>query len=91
MKSGLDFGLMMLKVNLWNKLPNGKNARFFGILDSKKANHHQYQNDFIELQQLVIDEKITPVIHTIFPLDEIDKAHHELENGKATGYILIKN
>ncbi len=88
---GLDFGLMMMKLAIWNLLPNGKSASFFGILDSKKNNPNQFQNDFDELQQLVSTNLINPHIHQIFSLDEITLAHQTLESGKAIGFVVIKN
>jgi NADPH2:quinone reductase len=88
---GLDFGLMMMKLAIWNLLPNGKSASFFGILDSKKNNPNQFQNDFDELQQLVLTKLINPHIHQIFSLPEIATAHQILESGKAIGIVVIKN
>jgi NADPH:quinone reductase-like Zn-dependent oxidoreductase len=88
---GLDFGLMMMKLAIWNLLPNGKSASFFGIVDSKKNNPNQFQKDFDELQQLVSTKLISPYIHQIFALDEITLAHQTLESGKAVGFVVIKN
>jgi len=88
---GLDFGLMMMKVAVWNLLPNGKFASFFGVLDSKKYNHIQYQTDYDELQNLVSTKLISLHIHQINSLDEIKVAHQTLESGKAIGFVVIKN
>lgn len=87
----LDFGLMMLKLTIWNALPNGKAASFFGILDSKKDNPRQYQSDFDELQQLVIKQKIDLHIHRCFSLNQAAQAHQTLESGESIGFIVIRN
>jgi NADPH:quinone reductase-like Zn-dependent oxidoreductase len=88
---GLDFGLMMMKLAFWNLLPNDKSAFFFGILDNKNNNPNQFQNDFNELQQLVLTKLINLHIHQMFSLPEIQAAHQILESGKGIGFVVIKN
>ncbi|HET8860965.1 alcohol dehydrogenase catalytic domain-containing protein [Marivirga sp.] len=88
---GLDFGLMMMKLAWWNAFPNGKSASFYGVLDSKKNSFIQYQADFDELQQLVLEVKIKLVIHHVYPLKNLADAHKSLENGKVKGFQVIKN
>ncbi len=91
LKFGADFGLMMIKLAIWNVLPNSKSAKFYGILDSRKNNPVQFETDFKELEQLVLEGKINPIVHKVFSFDEVVKAHKELESGNTIGHIIIKN
>jgi NADPH:quinone reductase-like Zn-dependent oxidoreductase len=88
---GMEFGLMMLKLSIWNALSNGKSARFFGILDSKKEQPQRFQEDFDALVQLVEEGKIKPVIHEVLPLENAKKAHEMLGSGSVIGHLIIKN
>lgn len=88
---GLDFGLMMIKLQWWNRMPNGKGASFYGVLDSKRLAPEQYQTDFDALQQLVIQKKIKVSIHQVFELQDVKKAHQVLEESEAIGFLVINN
>lgn len=81
LRFGEDFGLMMAKITLWNALPNGKTAQFFGIVDSKSDFPDRYQHDPNELAQLVKVAQLTPLIHQILPLTAVTEAHQLLDNG----------
>jgi NADPH:quinone reductase-like Zn-dependent oxidoreductase len=66
---GLDFGLMMLKLALWNLLPNGKSAKFYGSSDSKKNQPTLHQQDMKDLFELVDKGLLKPAIYRILSLD----------------------
>ena len=45
--------------------------------------------EFVEAMDLVFYGKITPVIDSVFPLDNIRDAHKRLESGEQTGKIVL--
>ncbi len=85
-----NFGLLMAKLVLWNALPNGKHAQFFGIVDSKRDHPERYQADLDELFALIRGDQLTP-IHQTFPLDEVPRAHELLDQGGTIGHIVVRN
>ena len=87
---GLNFGLMMAKLKLWNLLPNGKSAAFFGIVDSKNKHRERFQADLNHLTELLKNGKIKPVIAKIFSLDKAKNAHELLEKGDVKGQIVLQ-
>ena len=87
----LDFAYLMLKLMLWNALPNGKQSRFFGIIDSKHKYPQRYQADLDELCELVRSGQLNPLIHSTLPLDKTETAHQILDTGLSFGNIVIVN
>ncbi|MBC7887462.1 MAG: zinc-binding dehydrogenase [Ferruginibacter sp.] len=90
MSFGMDFGLMMLKLAIWNALPNGKYAQFYGSTDYKKDNRLQHQQDMNELFELVYKGFLKPHIHSILNLADVKLAHEMLQSGKVQGQLILK-
>ena len=91
MKFGASFGLLMAKLALWNSLPNGKSARFFGIVDSKTNQPERFRKDLNHLFDLLAQNKIKPTIHERLTLDEAVRAHQLLDAGQVRGQLVFVN
>ncbi len=90
MSFGMDFGKMMLKLAYWNKF-SGKKAVFYGSSDSKKAEPIRYQQDMYTLFDLLKNNQLIPTIYKIMSLNDVEKAHQLLQDGKVQGQIIISN
>ena len=48
------------------------------------------QQEFRDVMKLVFEQKLNPIVDKIFPLEEIIKAEHYLNQGNQFGKVLIK-
>ena len=85
-----DFGWLMLKLALWNALPNEKSAHFFGVVSSKRESLERYQRDLDELFELIRSGQLAPLIHQTVSLSQVAEAHAALERGEAVGTIVVR-
>lgn len=65
-----------LRLVFWNQLH---------IIGSTMAN----RKEFAEVMQLVFQGKLTPVIDTVFPLEQASAAYQRLHDGEQFGKIVI--
>jgi NADPH:quinone reductase-like Zn-dependent oxidoreductase len=86
---GLSFGWMMLKLSVWNLLPNQKRAMFFGIIDSKKNYPDRFTQDLHQLFKMLSNGQIEPVIAQEFSLDDALQAHMRLDEGNFCGQLVF--
>ncbi|MCC3374535.1 zinc-binding dehydrogenase [Cohnella sp. REN36] len=70
-------------------VPNGKKAAFYSLLFAHRRNPLLWREDMSTLFQLLLDQSIRPVIAHRFPLQDIQAAHETLEQGSATGRIIV--
>jgi len=66
-----------IRLIFWNQLR---------IIGSTMAN----RKEFIEVMQLIFKGKLSPVIDTVFPLEQASSAYQRLHDGKQFGKIVIK-
>lgn len=85
-----DFGWLMLKLALWNALPNEKSTHFFGVVSSKRDALERYQRDLDELFELIRSGRLAPLIHQTVSLSQVAEAHAALERGEAVGTIVLR-
>ena len=89
LKFGMDFGKLMLKLKLWSAF-TGKQASFYGVLDSKKAHPDNFRRDFEQLCKWYHEGKIKPEL-TVFPLAKVKEAHELLSKRAIKGQIVVVN
>ncbi|MBA3875023.1 MAG: zinc-binding dehydrogenase, partial [Anaerolineae bacterium] len=68
-------------------LPNGKSVRFVGLIPENLRD--KYREDLTQLVTYLAEGKISPIISRTFPLSEAGEAHRYLENGEATGKVVL--
>ena len=48
------------------------------------------RKEFSEVMQLIFQEKLNPVIDTVFPLEQAQSAYQRLHDGEQFGKIVIR-
>jgi NADPH:quinone reductase-like Zn-dependent oxidoreductase len=76
------------QVILFNMLPNGRSAKYYGT-GSSRLNRRQLWEDWATLFKLLEEGKIKPVIMKKFPILEAAKANELLESGQVIGNIVL--
>jgi NADPH:quinone reductase-like Zn-dependent oxidoreductase len=76
------------QVILYNVLPNGRSARFYGTGQSR-LNRRPFMEDWAALFQLLEEGAIKPIIAAKYPILEAAKANEHLESGDVVGNIVL--
>ncbi len=76
------------QVILFNLLPNGKFAKYYGT-GSSRLNMHPFLEDWATLFKLLVKGEIQPIIHQKFPILEAAQANALLESGQVIGNIVL--
>jgi NADPH:quinone reductase-like Zn-dependent oxidoreductase len=76
------------KVLLYNYLPNGKFAKFYGTGQSR-LNREPFMEDWAVLFELLAEGKINPIIAAKYPILEAKKANILLESGQVIGNVVL--
>ena len=87
----LSFSRMLYllgQVILFNVLPNGKSATYYGTGISR-FNRRPFLEDWATLFRLLEEGKIKPVIMKKFPILEAAKANALLESGEVIGNVVL--
>ena len=79
----------LLRLHLWNWLPNGRAARFYSIMALRKRQPEWYRADLQKLFELLAVKAIRPRIAERIGLEGVADAHRQLEAGGLTGKIVI--
>ncbi len=85
----LTMGWWLLRLHLWNRLPNGKHARFYSITAMRRQHPDWYRADLEKLIGLLAERVIVPRIEQRIGLDAVANAHRRIEAGGMTGKIVI--
>jgi NADPH:quinone reductase-like Zn-dependent oxidoreductase len=76
------------QVILFNLLPNGRSAKYYGT-GSSRLNRRPFLEDWATLFKLLEEGEIKPVIMKKFPILEAAQANELLESGQAIGNIVL--
>jgi NADPH:quinone reductase-like Zn-dependent oxidoreductase len=76
------------QVLLFNLLPNGKSAKYYGT-GASRLNRQPFLEDWNRLFELLEEGKIKPVIMKKFPILEARKANELLESGQVIGNLVL--
>lgn len=82
-------GLWLLRLHLWNWLPNRKSARFYSITSVRKRHHEWYRADLGALFKLLQEHQVAPAIARRIGLEEVADAHRQIEAGGVVGKIVL--
>jgi len=80
----------IMKLKLWNLLPNGRSARFYSIGALRKKHPRFFSEDLAEVFRLLEEGKIRPVIDRRMPLSRAAEAQRLLERGEVKGKIVLQ-
>lgn len=70
--------------------PDGKGATFYGITLLYRKDPAPFYEDLPKLFELLVEQKIKPVIADVLPLTEAVRAHELLEKGEVRGKLVLK-
>jgi NADPH:quinone reductase-like Zn-dependent oxidoreductase len=80
------FLLLVVKLLLYNILPNGKKIKGYG---THRGKIDLFKEDWKRLFKLLDEGKIKPIIAARFPLLEAAKGNELLESGEVTGSVVL--
>lgn len=86
---GLNYAAMLAPLALWRRLPDGRSARFFGIVDSREQHPERFARDLGYLLDLLAGGQVKPLIFQRFALDEAARAHEVLDGGRVRGQLVF--
>jgi NADPH:quinone reductase-like Zn-dependent oxidoreductase len=79
-----------LRLQLWNLWPNNRSTNFYSIGATRKKQPGWFSEDLTELFDLLVQNKIKPIIGTQMPLVEARHAHELIEQGNVCGKIVLR-
>jgi NADPH:quinone reductase-like Zn-dependent oxidoreductase len=89
-KGGLiDIIIGFLQLKLWNLLPNNRKTLFYSITSMRKKYPGWFNEDLVQLMELLKQRKIQPVIARKMPLTEAVEAHRLLDRCDVEGKIVL--
>jgi NADPH:quinone reductase-like Zn-dependent oxidoreductase len=80
------FLLLVVKLILYNVLPNGKTIKGYG---THRGEIDPFKEDWAQLFKLVEESRIKPIIAARYPILEAAKANELLESGQVTGNVVL--
>ena len=87
--SRLTVGLWLLRLHLWDWLPDQKSARFYSITAQRERQPGWYRADLAALFALLQARQVRPVIARRIGLEAVAEAHRQLEAGGVSGKIVL--
>jgi NADPH:quinone reductase len=85
----LDVLSQYLRLALWSLPPNRKRGAFYDLRTLKKKHPDWFREDLATLLDLLAAGKLRPVIAARLPLDEVVRAHQQLERGGVQGKLVL--
>ena len=86
---GGNIPLDFLRIQLWNRLPNGRSTRFYSIGAFRQKHPDWFAEDLSNLFDLLSRDQIKPVIAVRMPLTEAGHAHELIEQARVQGKIVL--
>lgn len=80
----------LLRLQLWNLLPNNCSTKFYSIGALHQKHAEWFSKDLSRLFDLLIQNKIKPIIGLQLPLTESRHAHELIEQGNVCGRIVLR-
>lgn len=88
LRFGATFGILRAGLAAAGRLPGGRRARFYGVVDATLADRPGQARDLSRLFDLLSAGAIRPVVTTL-PLDDARRAHELLDAGEVRGQLVV--
>lgn len=85
----LDVLSQYARLALWSLPPNRKRGAFYDLRTLKKRHPNWFREDLAALLDLLAAGRLRPVIAARLPLDEVVRAHQQLERGEVQGKLVL--
>ncbi len=79
----------LVRLRLWDLLPNGKTAGFYSIVALRKRHPAWFRADLEVLFRMLAERTIRPLVAERIGLAEVPDAHRRLAAGRVSGKIVI--
>ncbi len=80
----------LLRLQLWNLLPNNRSIKFYSISATRQKQPGWFSEDLTALFDLLVQHKIKPLIGAQMSLAESRHAHELIEQGNVCGRIVLR-
>ncbi len=90
MGKGGSIPLDFMRLQLWNILPNGRSAKFYSTGALRKKQAGWFSEDLTALFDLLVQNKIKPIIGAQMSLAEARHAHELIEQANVCGKIVLR-
>lgn len=87
---GGSIPLDLVKLKLWDWLPNGHATAFYSIGAMRRKHPDWFREDLTALFDLLVAGRIKPVVAEVLPLTEVRQAHERLEAGSVQGKLVLR-
>ena len=89
MGKGGNIPMDLMRIMLWNILPNGRKASFYSIGGLRKKHPEWFKEDLQSLFKLLEKNDIIPEISNHFTLDKAKEVHEKIEKAETKGKIVF--
>ena len=80
----------IVKLRLWDWLPNGHATAFYSIGAMRRRHPEWFRQDLEALLGLLAAGNIAPAIAEVLPLSEVRAAHRRVEAGEVSGKLILR-
>jgi NADPH:quinone reductase-like Zn-dependent oxidoreductase len=80
----------LVKLKLWDWLPNGHATAFYSIGAMRRKHPDWFREDLSTLFGLLASGKIKPVVAEVLPLSQVRQAHERIEAGTVQGKLVLR-
>lgn len=87
---GGSIPLDVVKLKLWDWLPNGHATAFYSIGAMRRKHPQWFRADLTTLFEMLAEGRIAPVVAEVVPLEEVRRAHARLEAGEVAGKLVLR-
>lgn len=87
---GGSIPLDVVRLKLWNWLPNGHATTFHAIGTMRRRHPEWFRADLAGLFDMLVQGRISPVVAEVLPLEEVQRARKMLEAGPVSGKRVLR-
>ena len=87
---GGSIPLDVVKLKLWDWLPNGHATAFYSIGAMRRRHPDWFRADLAALFAMLADGQIAPVVAEVLPLSQVREAHARVEAGLVPGKLVLR-
>jgi NADPH:quinone reductase len=80
----------IIKLKLWDWLPNGHATSFYSIGAMRRQHPEWFREDLAVLFAMLAEGRIAPVVAEVLPLREVRQAHERVEAGNVAGKLVLR-
>jgi len=85
----LDVLHQYIRLAIWSLPPQRKHVAFYDIRSQKRKHTAWFREDLTALLDLLAGDKIKPVIAARLPLEDVGRAHEEVEHARVEGKLIL--